>query len=73
MKEGWMMRVVRRAIWEGGGTRMGLGLGLSCGAKVFWGRREAAVVVSLRRPERMWIAAVSGSGRWAVREESGGW
>jgi hypothetical protein len=44
-----MRRLVRRAIWEGGGIRAGFGL-----------RWIAAwEAPSLRRPERIWIAAVS--------------
>jgi hypothetical protein len=49
-----MMRVVRRAIWEGGGIRAGFGLR--------WRRWKVVAAweaPSLRRPERIWIAAVS--------------
>ena len=57
VKDGWMMRVARRAIWEGGGIRAGVGLSFELGKCGGW--RAVVVVPSARRPERMWIAAVS--------------
>jgi hypothetical protein len=64
-----MVRVVRRAIWEGGGTRTGFGFG----GKDFEGYEEDAVVPpSPSRPERMWIAAVSVCGRVRQRRDVSG-